>query len=384
MNNSNNIVSIISPQWGTAGTDINLLKIAEKLVKDGFDVRLLIVGDEWQGRELPSEIKTIYLIPKFIFKLIKNKYIYWKITMSLSVIFSIVPLILYILRNKSNYILGLVPILGILGLWFCNTKSKIIFSIQGLPRSKIVFNLNLYFLKFLNNVTYVIPTKSMKEYLASIYKQSKSIEFQVIPNAVLDNELIRKSKELVHHKWYNNEDLFVITAVGRLTNQKDFTNLINAFALIANSLDFIKLVIIGSGEQKEILQSLVEALGLESKVQFLGFQSNPYKFMNASDLFVMSSKWEGPGHVLIEALGTGCPVVTTNCPIGPADSIQNGEFGELVEVGNSSALSEAILYAYNNQSNMLERVIKSGNYLKKFYTENVVNEYKKLLINDNR
>ena len=145
MNNSNNVVSIISPQWGTAGTDINLLKIAEKLVKDGFDVRLLIVGDEWQGRELPSEIKTIYLIPKFIFKLIKNKYIYWKITMSLSVIFSIVPLILYILRNQSNYILGLVPILGILGLWFCNTKSKIIFSIQGLPRSKIVFNLNLYF-----------------------------------------------------------------------------------------------------------------------------------------------------------------------------------------------------------------------------------------------
>ena len=383
MNNSNNVLSIISPQWGTAGTDINLLKIAEKFVKDGFDVRLLIVGDEWEGRKVPSEIKKIYLIPKFIFKLIKNKYIYWKITMSLSVIFSIVPLILYILRNKSNYILGLVPILGILGLLFCNVKSKIIFSIQGLPRSKIVFNLNLYFLKFLNDVTYVIPTKSMKEYLASIYKQSRSIEFQVIPNAVLDNELIRKSKELVHHKWYNNEDIFVITAVGRLTNQKDFTNLINAFALIANSLDVIKLVIIGSGEQKELLQFLVEDLGIESKVEFLGFQSNPYKFMNASDLFVMSSKWEGPGHVLIEALGTGCPVITTNCPIGPSDSIQNGEFGELVEVGNSKALSESILYAFNNQSDMLLKAKKSEIYMKKFYTDNVVNEYKKLLINNN-
>jgi len=80
MNNSNKIVSIISPQWGTAGTDINLLKIAEELVKDGLDVRLLIVGDEWQGREMSSEIKLIYLIPRFIFKLIKNKYIHWKIT----------------------------------------------------------------------------------------------------------------------------------------------------------------------------------------------------------------------------------------------------------------------------------------------------------------
>ena len=159
--------------------------------------------------------------------------------------------------------------------------------------------------------------------------------------------------------------------------------MIKAFSLTANTLDLIRLVIIGSGEQKESLQDYVKDLGLESTVKFLGFQSNPYKFMNASDLFVMSSKWEGPGHVLIEALATGCPVITTNCPIGPSDSVQNGEFGQLVEVGNSSALSEAILYAYNNQSNMLERVRKSENYLKKFYTENVVNEYKKLLINNN-
>ena len=384
MNNSNNVVSIISPQWGTAGTDINLLKVAEKLVKDGFDVRLLIVGDEWQGSKLPSEIKTIYLIPRFIFKLIKNKYIYWKITMTLSVIFSIVPLMLYLIRNQSSYILGLVPILSILGLLLCNVQSKVIFSVQGLPRSKIIFNLNLYFIKFLNDVTYVIPTKSMKEYLSSIYKQSRSIKFQVIPNAVLDNVLITKSKESVNHKWYNNNKVFVITAVGRLTNQKDFINLINAFELIAHSLNSVRLVIIGDGEQKNILKSLVENLNLDSKVEFLGFQSNPYKFMKASNLFVMSSKWEGPGHVLIEALGLGCPVITTDCPIGPADSIQNGEFGELVEVGNTKALSEAILHAYKHQSDMLVKVKKSENYMNKFYTNNVVNEYKKLLSNGYR
>ena len=181
-----------------------------------------------------------------------------------------------------------------------------------------------------------------------------------------------------------NDKFFVITAVGRLTNQKDFVNLINAFELIVHSSNSVRLVIIGDGEQKNILKSLVRNLNLESKVEFLGFQSNPYKFMKASNLFVMSSKWEGPGHVLIEALGLGCPVITTDCPIGPADSIQNGEFGELVEVGNTKALSESILYAYKNQSGMLEKVKKSENYMKKFYTDNVVNEYKKLLINGNR
>ena len=376
------IISIISPQWGTAGTDINLLKIAEGLITEGFDVRLLIVGDEWSGSKIKSEIKIVYLIPRYVFRFIKSKYIPWKITMTLSVIFSIFPLIFYMKNNCSKYILGLVPILAIIGSLIANMKSKIIFSIQGLPRSKIIFNLNLFFLKFLYDVTYVIPTKSMKEYLDEKYKRSENIQYQIVPNAVLDKNLISKSKELVKHKWYNNERIFVITAVGRLTNQKDFTNLINAFALAAGSLDFIRLVIIGSGEQKELLQSLVGDFNLESKVEFLGFQSNPYKFMNASDLFVMSSKWEGPGHVLIEALATGCPVITTNCPIGPADSIQNGDFGELVEVGNSKALSESILYAFNNKSDMLLKVKKSEIFMKKFYTHNVVNEYKKLLINN--
>ena len=333
-------------------------------------------------KKIKSEIKIVYLIPRYVFRFIKSKYIPWKITMILSVIFSIFPLIFYMKKNNSKYILGLVPILAIIGSLIANMKSKIIFSIQGLPRSKIIFNLNLFFLKFLYDVTYVIPTKSMKEYLDAKYKRSKNIQYQVVPNAVLDKNLISKSKEVVKHKWYNNERIFVITAVGRLTNQKDFTNLINAFALAAGSLDFIRLVIIGSGEQKELLQSLVEDFNLESKVEFLGFQSNPYKFMNASDLFVMSSKWEGPGHVLIEALATGCPAITTNCPIGPADSIQNGDFGELVEVGNSKALSESILYAFNNKSDMLLKVKKSEIFMKKFYTHNVVNEYKKLLINN--
>ena len=134
------IISIISPQWGTAGTDINLLKIAEGLITEGFDVCLLIVGDEWSEKKIKSEIRIVYLIPRYIFKFIKSKYIPWKITMTLSVIFSIFPLIFYLKKNNGHYILGLVPILTILGFLISNVKSKIIFSIQGLPKSKIIFN----------------------------------------------------------------------------------------------------------------------------------------------------------------------------------------------------------------------------------------------------
>ena len=179
------IISIISPQWGTAGTDINLLKIAEGLINEGFDVRLLIVGDEWFDKKIKSEIKVVYLIPRYIFKFIKRKYIPWKITMILSVIFSIFPLIFYLKKNNGNYILGLVPILAFLGFLISNVKPKIIFSIQGLPRSNIIFNLNLFLSKFLPDVDYVIPTKSMSEYLDEMYNQSESIEYEVVPNAYI-------------------------------------------------------------------------------------------------------------------------------------------------------------------------------------------------------
>ena len=175
------VISIISPQWGTAGTDINLLKIAEGLINEEFDVRLLIVGDEWFDKKIKSEIKVVYLIPRYIFKFMKRKYIPWRITMILSVIFSIFPLIFYLKKNNGNYILGLVPILAFLGFLISNVKPKIIFSIQGLPRSNIIFNLNLFLSKFLPDVNYVIPTKSMSEYLDEMYNQSESIEYEVVP-----------------------------------------------------------------------------------------------------------------------------------------------------------------------------------------------------------
>ena len=89
----------------------------------------------------------------------------------------------------------------------------------------------------------------------------------------------------------------------------------------------------------------------------------------------MNSRWEGPGHVLIEAMGIGCPVITTDCDSGPSDTIQNGKYGLLVEPGNSEQLSKSIIYALQNKQEMISKLKKSKLFLNRFYTQEVADQY---------
>ena len=90
------------------------------------------------------------------------------------------------------------------------------------------------------------------------------------------------------------------------------------------------------------MEALVRQFGLQEVVSLPGFVSNPYGFMRRADLFVLSSAWEGFGNVLVEAMACGTPVVSTNCPSGPAEILEGGRWGRLVPVGDEIALAEAM------------------------------------------
>jgi glycosyltransferase involved in cell wall biosynthesis len=134
----------------------------------------------------------------------------------------------------------------------------------------------------------------------------------------------------------------VILGVGRLTVQKDFPTLIRAFARVRQKRN-ARLLILGEGELRSELNALVAELGLQADVALPGFVENPFVFMRHASLFVLSSAWEGFGNVLVEAMACGMPVVSTDCPSGPAEILQNGKWGRLVPVGDVQALSEALL-----------------------------------------
>ena len=162
-----------------------------------------------------------------------------------------------------------------------------------------------------------------------------------IYNPVVDQSLLTQATEPLSHRWFDPAEPPVILGVGRLTEQKDFATLIKAFARVRACKD-VRLVILGEGRQHQLLNTLVAELGLQGAVDMPGFVKNPFSYMAKAAMLVLSSKYEGLPGVLIQALACGCPVVSTDCPGGAAEILDDGRYGPLVSVGDVDALARAI------------------------------------------
>ena len=123
-----------------------------------------------------------------------------------------------------------------------------------------------------------------------------------------------------------NKSKFEIISVGRLSEQKDYRTLLKSLSLVKKKHNF-NLKILGIGKELTNLKKLAQDLEIADNVEFLGFKENPYPYIKSSDLFVLSSKWEGFGLVLVEALALGTPVIATDSNGAPSEILNNGEFG---------------------------------------------------------
>jgi glycosyltransferase involved in cell wall biosynthesis len=133
-----------------------------------------------------------------------------------------------------------------------------------------------------------------------------------------------------------------VLTVGRLAAQKNHELLIRAFALVRRKRA-AKLIILGEGELRQRLQQLIAEEGLQNDVLLPGFVTNPWPYLGSADLFALSSNFEGYPLVLIEAMRSGLPVVSTDCESGPREILDGGRYGALVPMGDADALAEAIL-----------------------------------------
>ncbi|HLH13136.1 MAG TPA: glycosyltransferase [Methylovirgula sp.] len=165
---------------------------------------------------------------------------------------------------------------------------------------------------------------------------------RVIHNGLIDDSFEARAAEPIAHRWFGESS--VLVAVGRMVEQKDHATLIRALAIVNRSRD-VRLIILGEGPLRAELGRLAASLGLADLVDMPGFVANPLPFMRQAAALVLSSRFEGFGNVLVEALACGTQVVSTDCTFGPSEILANGKFGRLAPVGDVEALAQAILAA---------------------------------------
>ncbi|BAU50344.1 glycosyl transferase [Sulfurifustis variabilis] len=163
----------------------------------------------------------------------------------------------------------------------------------------------------------------------------------VAPNPTVTPELERMAAEPLDDPWFASGEPPVIVGMGRLEPQKDFPTLLRAFAILRRKRR-CRLIVLGEGKERESLLRQATELGIAEDVRFPGFVKNPYAYLSRAALFALSSAWEGSPNSLTEALALGTPLVSTDCPDGPREILENGHHGPLVPVGDADALAAAM------------------------------------------
>lgn len=225
---------------------------------------------------------------------------------------------------------------------------------------------------FANRV--IALSKGVKDDLITNFYVNKN-KIDVIYNPVEVSSIKKLSDENVEEEDLDFETNKILISVGRLAEAKDYYTLLKAFKKLTLVKENILLVIVGKGP---LLKKLVEFAGnleIHQKVKFIGFKSNPYKYIKKADIFVLSSKWEGFSHVIVESMATGTPVISTNCNSGPREIIGNNEYGMLVPVGDYNAMAEKIYELLQNNDKIKYYIEKGYKRAEYFEADIIVKKY---------
>lgn len=200
-------------------------------------------------------------------------------------------------------------------------------------------------------------------------------KIKVIYNPSYKNVVFSQAKESEVKAFVDKLERPVIIGVGRLNTQKGFEVLISAFKQFRDRHRKGSLLILGEGEERKKLEQLCQDLEISQNVHMPGYVKYPELYIENSDLFVMSSHWEGFGNVLVEALGMGSKIVSTDCPSGPAEILDFGRYGELVPTNNPEAMCQAIEKQLRHVHNPETQIGRAG----EFSVAKIADQYLRLI-----
>jgi glycosyltransferase involved in cell wall biosynthesis len=337
MNNNSKKITILLPFFRDGGVERVMINLAQGFLDKNFEVDFLFMTDAVGPlkKEIPSEVNIVEFHKSGVFG-------------------STLSTIRYLRKNKTEVLLSaLTPanIVAILAKWISIKSVKVIISVPiavhtTASTTPLKAKLRPLFYKFFYKKAdaIVAVSKGVAEDLLLFHIPANLIH--TIYNPIISLDIEKRSQEPVSHPWFGLNDVPVILAVGRLHKQKDFPTLLRAFAQVVRQQP-ARLIILGEGEERQMLNNLVKELNIENTVELAGFVQNPYSYMKSSNVFVLSSAWEGFGNVVAEALAVGTPVVSTDCPWGPAEILDHGKYGMLVPIGEPIAMANAIITMLN-------------------------------------
>ena len=214
------------------------------------------------------------------------------------------------------------------------------------------------------------------------FKKEMDKKYNLTTECILNPFEFSKIKKMSLEKCrkiYSKKNTLKLISVGRLTYQKDFLTLLKAMNILKKKRNF-ELIIIGKGVDKPLLENYILENGLKNKIKLIGYQENPFKFINQADIFLLSSIFEGSPNVLVEALYLKKYVISTNCPTGPKEILKNGKYGSLVKTGNFKDIAKK-LENFKKDHQTKKKIIDGFNSLKKFDHKINCRKYLKLIQN---
>lgn len=338
------------------GAEKLALQYVKELAKD-YEVYLLINEDNGEEgniliKDIPSNVRYSFVVDKEIMGNL-NKYRKLKKESKYNFLYRL-KYNYYLKKRRESYRKNIVEILkkenyDILIDFNCKIPKEIINNKTLIWLHLTLGNIKektkiIYEEKFEKAKKVIVINEMMKEEFINIFPKYKD-KVENIYNFFDIEEIKRKADEVVELSVDEKnliQDKYIVSCC-RLDRQKDVQTTIRAFKNLKDKYKIEeKFYIIGDGDKREELENLVESLNIKSDVIFLGTQKNPYVWMKNAKMFIHSSHKEGFGMVIVEAMITNGKVISSDCPVGPREILDNGDSGILVEVGNVERMQEAI------------------------------------------
>jgi glycosyltransferase involved in cell wall biosynthesis len=372
---------------GTIKSTINSAISLSKYSEEKYKVKIINSCGEWDEYLETFKKNGIELVEfkyKFFSYLPKHGFIKSRFSYLIIIIFSFFPLLKLLKKdNPDFFIMHLLTSLPLILNNFFNLKTKFILRISGYPKLNIF---RKYIWKTSSNKIFKItcPTRDLLVSLKKldIFKVDKIFYLQ---DAIINiQEHVKKTKlddkdQLNKINNYNNYFL----SVGRLTKQKNYPYLISEFNKYLKENKKEVLLIIGEGEEKNKLLELIKKNKLSKNVFMLGKINNVYPFMKKARALILSSLWEEIGFVIVEAAFSNLFVISSNCPNGPKEFLENGEAGYLFQSNKKNELTKKLEKFAKEEKNLKQFKIKAKKNSSNYTLFRHHSRLKKLLLNEN-